>query len=200
MIESDPNIRLIEQPEYKRRWNTEPWESQLERALNSWLLDRLESYFDFDGRMNDEGKPTARLPIKLTSAGRLADVARRTPSSSKSASCTAAIRRLIYPGSLLNWSRLRVCRSCLSCGTSLRARKRAEWTQTWDLQRQEDAIDARCKLAKDHADYLSEIEAGALKKKEVGTIAVPPKYTSADFSKSHYWRLAGSWMCPRNAG
>ena len=48
-IETDRNIALIEQPEYKRRWNTEPWESQLERALRSWLLDRLESYFDFDG-------------------------------------------------------------------------------------------------------------------------------------------------------
>ena len=29
-------------------------------------------------------------------------------------------------------------------------RKRAEWEQTWDLQRQEDAIDARTKLPKDH--------------------------------------------------
>ena len=32
LIETDPNIRLIEQPEYKRRWNTEPWDSQLQRA------------------------------------------------------------------------------------------------------------------------------------------------------------------------
>ena len=30
---SDPNIRLIEQPDYKRRWNTEPWESSSRRAL-----------------------------------------------------------------------------------------------------------------------------------------------------------------------
>src|SRR5262249_25731 len=48
VIATNPNIALIEQPEYKRRWNTEPWESQLERALRSWLLDRLESYLDFD--------------------------------------------------------------------------------------------------------------------------------------------------------
>ncbi len=33
LIESDRNIGLIEQPEYKRRCNTEPWESQCERAL-----------------------------------------------------------------------------------------------------------------------------------------------------------------------
>ena len=66
----DPNIRLIEQPEYKRRWNTEPWESQLERALREWLLDRLESYFDFDGRMNDEEQADRpKLDIELTSVG-----------------------------------------------------------------------------------------------------------------------------------
>jgi hypothetical protein len=76
-------------------------------------------------------------------------------------------------------------------------RKRAEWTQTWELQRQEDAIDARCKLGKNHADYLTEIEAAAVKKKEVGTIPVPPKYTSADFLKSNYWRLRGKLDVPK---
>ena len=150
--------------------------------------------------MNDEGKPTARLPIKLARPAGSPTLHAKTPNSSKSASSTAAIRRLIYPGWLPSWLIPRVCRSCLCCGTSLRALQAGEWTQTWDLQRQEDAIDARCKLAKNHADYLTEIEAAALKKKEVGTIAVPPKYTSADFLKSHYWRLRGSWMCQRSAG
>ena len=28
-LRQDPNIALIEQPEYKRRWNTEPWAIQL---------------------------------------------------------------------------------------------------------------------------------------------------------------------------
>ena len=55
------------------------WDRHLERALRGWLLDRLESYFDFDGRMNDEGKPTARLAIALTTVGKLADVARQDP-------------------------------------------------------------------------------------------------------------------------
>ena len=47
-IAEDPAIRLIEQPEYKRRWNTEPWDEQLQRALRDWLLARLEGYF-FEG-------------------------------------------------------------------------------------------------------------------------------------------------------
>src|SRR5207248_2952791 len=75
-IESDKNIALIEQPEYKRRWNKEPWDQQLQRALRNWLLDRLERYLDFDGRMNDEGKPTACFDAGLVSLARLADAAR----------------------------------------------------------------------------------------------------------------------------
>src|SRR5205807_8542549 len=43
LIESDSNIALIEQPEYKRRWNSEPWDEQEQRALRGWLLDRLET-------------------------------------------------------------------------------------------------------------------------------------------------------------
>ncbi|MGA1138274.1 MAG: BREX-2 system adenine-specific DNA-methyltransferase PglX, partial [bacterium] len=46
IIQQNKSISLIEQPEYKRRWEREPWESQLEKALESWLLDRLERYFD----------------------------------------------------------------------------------------------------------------------------------------------------------
>ena len=49
----DPSIRLLEQPEYKRRWAQEPWEKRQERALRDWLLDRLEDrrfWFDAQGR------------------------------------------------------------------------------------------------------------------------------------------------------
>ena len=53
-IESDSNIRLIEQPEYKRRWNTESWDSQFQRAATEWLLLRLETYFFGSERMKPE--------------------------------------------------------------------------------------------------------------------------------------------------
>ena len=42
LIETNKEIGLIERPEYKRRWNAEPWEEQEQRALKNWLLDRLE--------------------------------------------------------------------------------------------------------------------------------------------------------------
>src|SRR5262249_54755556 len=76
-IASHPNIALIEQPEYKRRWSDTPWEDKVTDALHAWLLDRLESYFDLDGRMNEAGKPTARVEVSLLSVAKLADIAGR---------------------------------------------------------------------------------------------------------------------------
>jgi uncharacterized protein DUF7008 len=198
LIESDPNIRLIEQPEYKRRWNTEPWESQLERALRERLLDRLESYFDFDGRMNDESKPTATLDIKLVSLAKLSDLARQDAEFMQ-------LGELYRDDSAFDVHKLvdeLVADECVPHLPILRykdsgLRKRAEWEHTWDLQRQEDAVDARTKLPKDHSDYLSDIDAKGLKKRQVGDIPVPPKYTSADFVTSNYWRLRGKLDVPK---
>ena len=136
LIEDDPNIRLIEQPEYKRRWNTESWESQLERALREWLLDRLESYFDFDGRMNDEGKPTARLPIALISVGKLADVARQDrgfPPGRRALPRRSRVRR-DTPRDRAGRGRERAAAADPPLQT-VGPPKREEWEKTWELQR-----------------------------------------------------------------
>jgi hypothetical protein len=52
-------------------------------------------------------------------------------------------------------------------------RKRKVWEKTWELQRKEDDGE------------------------DVGDIKVPPKYTSADFQKSDYWRLRGKLDVPK---
>ena len=52
-LRANPSIRLLERPEYKRRWAQEPWEKRQERALREWLLDRVEDrrfWFDAQGR------------------------------------------------------------------------------------------------------------------------------------------------------
>jgi hypothetical protein len=174
LIETDRDIALIEQPEYKRRWNTEPWESQLERALREWLLGRLESYFDFDGRMNDEGKPTSKTGIALTGIAYLADIARQDSDfmqvgelyrNDPAFDVERLVVELVEAESVPLLSVLRYKPSGL--------RKRAEWEQTWELQREEDRTDKRL------------------------DIPVPPKYTSADFLKSDYWRLRGKLDVPK---
>ena len=104
-------------------------------------------------------------------------------------------------------------------------RKRAQWQDTWALQRREDLIDAQ---VHDNADdWRQELAAQAResfgsdsteaatawinkalaeeiarqkterKESEVGKIPVPPKYQSKDFIKSDVWRLRGGLDVPK---
>ena len=189
LIERDKAIGLIERPEYKRRWNTEAWTSQAERALREWLLARLESYFDFDGRMNEEGAPTAKLDVALCSLAQLADAAQRDARFQEAGAvytddpafdALKLVSELVESESAPLLPVLRYKDSGL--------RKRAEWERVWALQRQEDAIEAR---------GLSPDEAKRVKKQEVGAIPAPPKYASGDFLKTHYWKLRGKLDVPK---
>jgi len=201
LIQTDTNINLVERPEYKRRWTTESWESQLQRALCRWLLERLESYFDFDGRMNADNKPTAQLDISLTSAAKLADVARQDPqfmevgevySDDPAFDVQHLVADLVQAESVPLLPVLRYKPSGL--------RKRKEWDSTWELQRQEDAIDAREQLPKEDPQYLTEDQARDLKQREIGKIPVPPKFASSDFISTggaRYWTLRGKLDVPK---
>ncbi len=201
VMQENKNIGLIEQPEYKRRWNTEPWESQVERALRNWLLDRLERYFDFDGRMNPEGTPTAEIDIQLISIAQLADIARRDPQflevgavyrDDSAFDVQRLIDELVHAEQVPLLPILRYKPAGL--------RKRAEWEQTWELQRREDAIDARTQLPEDDPQYLTPQAAQDLKQAEVGDIPVPPKYKSSDFLSTggvRYWALRGKLDVPK---
>jgi len=224
LIETDRNIALIEQPEYKRRWNTEPWESQLERALRSWLLDRLESYFDFDGRMSslflDLGswqeatdpttknqQPTTKnqeprtapplADIALTSVARLADVARQDPEFMQVGELyrndpAFDVQRLV--AELAEAESVPLLPVLRYKATGLR--KRAEWEQTWELQREEDAVGSLFFVL----GFSQDAQEPTTKNQEPRTknpIPVPPRYTSADFLKSDCWRLRGKLDVPK---
>lgn len=191
MIEADRNIGLIEQPEYKRRWNTEPWDSQLERALRTWLLGQMESYFDFDGRMNDEGKSTAKLDIALVSAARLADVARQDADFMQVGELyrddpAFDVQKLVEE--LVEAESVPLLPVLLYKDTGLR--KRAEWERTWELQREEDRLMPR---RQDTKEKEQELSAPAPWRE----IPIPPKYISIDFQSSTYWRLRGKLDVPK---
>ena len=151
VIESNPKIALIEQPECKRRWNTEPWDSQVDRALKSWLLGRLESYFDFDGRMSepqDDNTGSRETPpladIHLVSVAQLADVAAKDSQFIEVANVyrdredfdiVKLVDELVSEEHVPALPILRYKPSGLD--------KRAAWEETWELQRSEDTIEAR---------------------------------------------------------
>jgi len=197
-IEANPNVKLIEQPEYKRRWNTESWADRQATALREFLLERLERLFDHDGRMNDSGAATAEFPIGLVSIGDLATAARRDRLFMEAAEVLTGdvafdagvlIAKLVEEESCPVLPQLRY--------KPTGARKHAEWHLVWELQRKEDAIDARSALPPEHPQHLSPEQAAEKKRADIGDIPVPPKYTSADFAKPGYWRLRGKLDVPK---
>lgn len=130
-IESNPKIRLLEKPEYKRRWATETWERQQERALRGWLLDQFEDRkFWFD----NHGRPTPK------SIGQLADAVARDPklvsvlelwAETKDIDIVKALTSLLIDEAVPYLAAQRLKDSGL--------RKRVAWVRTWELQRREDA-------------------------------------------------------------
>lgn len=165
LIESSPQLRLLERPDCKRRWADDPWEVKERDALEGWLLDRLE-----DERLwrDGSGRPTPQSVAQL--AGRLAaDTdflsvlelwAGRTVSD-----VAKEIGRLVADEHVPYLSALRYKPSGLG--------KRADWEQTWHLQRREDAGE------------------------DVGSIPVPPKYTTVDFVRTSYWKHRGKLDVPK---
>jgi hypothetical protein len=126
-IESNPNITLIERPEYKRRWNSQPWKEQEERVLRGWLLDRLE-----DARY--------WLEPKLTSCARLADRVREDAEFMQVAEVyrgradfdlARLVTELVEDEGVPFLPVLRYTPSGMQ--------KRRAWDDCWDLQRREDA-------------------------------------------------------------
>jgi hypothetical protein len=205
LIESDRNIGLIERPEYKRRWNQEPWEAQEARALRNWLLDQLET---------ERYWPT----VALATTRRLADVAAQDADFMRVAELYrghpdfdvhALVAELIEGEAVPFLPVLRYKESGL--------RNRALWERTWELQRREDAIDAEVEAefvgaAPPSRSDLKRPEGGPptsevreaitaeqkrRKQAEIGDIPVPPKYKSADFLNGTFWRLRGALDVPK---
>ncbi|OZV83108.1 SAM-dependent methyltransferase [Micromonospora echinospora] len=122
------HIKLVERPEYKRRWNSKPWAEMQKAALESWLLDRLESPELWGG-----------MPTPLS----VAEIADRLRGDEefraalglwvghddydlpKTLNALVAEEHVPYlPAQRYKPSGLR---------------KRAQWERTWALQRREDA-------------------------------------------------------------
>jgi hypothetical protein len=165
-IETNKEVGLIEKPEYKRRWSTEPWEEREERALRNWLLKGLEStrYWPDAKKKEPTLQTTAQLADKASGDHDFMQVAalyRGRPDFD----VTALVTELVTGESVPYLPVLRYKPSGL--------RKRALWERTWELQRQQDAGE------------------------DVGDIPVPPKYTSADFQRTDFWRLRGKLDVPQ---
>lgn len=185
-IANDRNVGLIEQPEYKRRWNVEPWEVRRERAARDWLLDRLET---------DSYWPS---PASLTTTTKLADVARGDAEFIQVAELyrgrsafdiTALVGELVESEAAPFVAVLRYTPAGLI--------KRTAWERTWEAQRREDALGTRPELHESDPHRLSKEQSTAVQNLEIGDIPVPPKYSPADFLSATFWRLRGKLDVPK---
>jgi hypothetical protein len=171
LIDSNPYLSLLERPENKRRWAFESWEKQEERALRSWLLHRLEDRRFWFERGD---VPTPR------SVAQLADNVARDPDIVSVLALwegrldvppLTSLQRLLAGESVPFLAAYRYKDSGL--------RKREAWEETWAKQRREDVGE---KFGQDTPN---------------GVMAVPPRYTSADFVRKEYWEHRGKLDVPK---
>lgn len=131
LITSHPHIGLLEKPEHKRRWQSDPWDEVVSRGLRDWLCDQLE-----DRRLwPDEPR--------LTSAQEIADRFFTRPEVQAAAE--------LYRGNDV-FDRVNLVAELLTAESvpyvpALRYSeegmiKRADWEAVWELQRREDRGEA----------------------------------------------------------
>ncbi len=130
LIEANRSIRLLERPEYKRRWATVPWERQLTDALESAILDRLEE----PELWRDAQGPTARSVAQLADLLRgdriLLELA-RVLTGNVEPDLAAVVASLAPKEAVPYLAAYRYKPAGLE--------KFREWQAVWDLQRREDA-------------------------------------------------------------
>ena len=167
-IERRRDIGLIERPECKRRWQSEPWEKKEQAALRSWLLDRCEDcnlWYASDHQGNSQPRVVtiSRLADRLRADADFVSVARLF--GGPDADLADVLTQIIADEHVPYLSQLRYS------GTGLL--KRLLWEKTWDLQREEDRTGQRLE------------------------IDVPPKYKKEDFLRTSYWNQRGKLDVPK---
>jgi hypothetical protein len=177
LIESDKNINLLERPEYKRRWQFEPWEKKQKAALKSWLLDKCEDrrlWFTTD----DNGDERTRSFSVRTLANRVRDL---FPEAAEVASLYDSSKDFSEViAEITTTEHVPYLAALRYKDTGMR--KRADWEHVWDLQRQEDKLNA-------------DLTDGEAEKRL--DIPVPPKYKSSDFRRNEYWSNRGKLDVPK---
>ncbi|MFF3733613.1 BREX-2 system adenine-specific DNA-methyltransferase PglX [Streptomyces sp. NPDC002476] len=172
IIQSRKDIALIERPECKRRWSFEPWEKKEKEALSVWLLDRCEDEKLWFGLRDGFRAPRTLTISQLADALRqdadvqaVAELYAADHMGKRDATLAMVLADIIAFEHVPHLAALRYKDSGL--------RKREQWEQVWDRQREEDETGKRL------------------------DIPVPPKYASADFLKASYWSHRGKLDVPK---
>lgn len=172
VIEKRRDIALIERPECKRRWATQPWEKKEAEALRNWLLDRCEAdnlWFGLrDGMRHPRTLTVSQLADQFRDDADMNSVAELYATDhlgKRDMTLAQVLEQIVVDQHVPYLAALRYKDTGL--------RKRAQWEEVWEKQRQEDRDGTRL------------------------DIAVPPKYGSGDFRKTSYWSQRGKLDVPK---
>ncbi|MDV7991940.1 BREX-2 system adenine-specific DNA-methyltransferase PglX [Rhodococcus sp. IEGM 1374] len=129
LMDADRSIRLLEKPEYKRRWATTDWSAQRTEALQDAVLDRLED----PSMWKDSQGPVARSITELADLLRadsvIKELARALTGSAEPD--LAAVIGGLAPGDAVPFL---AAYRYKSAGVE----KYRAWQEVWALQRRED--------------------------------------------------------------
>lgn len=168
LMASDKSIKLLEAPEYKRRWADNSWEDKVHTALADWLLTRLETP-ELWRRTDGMAQPRTirELAALIETDPDYADVLSVLPLWSIRRGAT--VEKML--DDLLKGEAVPYVASLRYKGRGFA--KRAEWEATWNAQRAEDA---------------GEITAEQ--------VPVPPNYSSTDMVPA-VWKHRGKLDVPK---
>ncbi|CAM5514444.1 BREX-2 system adenine-specific DNA-methyltransferase PglX [Streptomyces canus] len=171
-IQENASLSLLEQPEYKRRWSASPWDVIIREILRERLLDHCES-----PRLWWETTPRGRRPVART-VRELAELLVMDQDFTEltaqyAAHFTAGRGALEILLELLSDEHVPQAVPLRYKASGLR--KRQEWEELWEAQRREDRRGV--------------VDSGVVRE-------LPPRYTSADFSRLSYWKQRGKFDIP----
>lgn len=168
LMTSDKSIKLLEAPEYKRRWADDLWEDKVHTALADWLLTRLETpglWRRTDGMA--QPRTIRELAALIETDPDYADVLSVLPLWSTRRGAT--VEKML--DDLLKGEAVPYVASLRYKGRGFA--KRAEWEATWNAQRREDA-----------GEIIAE------------QVPVPPNFSSADMVPA-VWKHRGKLDVPK---
>ncbi|NRB41363.1 MAG: BREX-2 system adenine-specific DNA-methyltransferase PglX [Pseudomonadales bacterium] len=192
VMQSERFIKLIEKPEYKRRWLPLEWDKQEQAALQNWLLTFLEK------RSFDVNYPSALTCAQLSDSidkDEMAKAIAQRYTNNEFFEAQPLVEKLIAAEHIPQMAGARLKPAAM--------KKYRAWQETWDKQRQEDAIDEEYDvfypLAEEYANDTEKLAAyekakllaKAKKAELIGDIPLPPKYAKSDFQSVAYWPLRG---------
>ncbi|WP_304106582.1 BREX-2 system adenine-specific DNA-methyltransferase PglX [Mycolicibacterium bacteremicum] len=130
LMESDKTIRILERPEFKRRWTTTGWNTQRTEALQAAILDRLEDAALWHDAQGPIARSVAELADLIRADQVLKELARALTGTAEP-DLAAVIGGLIPDEAVPFLAAYRY--------KPVGVEKYRAWQEVWSLQRREDA-------------------------------------------------------------